>query len=56
MLSLLQIVFYYIPVGPPFSNNAREVLEDVPDALVQISNNLLLLLAICGTSDHIECI
>ncbi|XP_022906156.1 solute carrier family 35 member F6 [Onthophagus taurus] len=49
VLGLLQIPFYFIYVGHPFSNNSRGVLEDVIDAFVQINNNPLLLLAILGT-------
>ncbi|KAI4455094.1 hypothetical protein MML48_9g00003639 [Holotrichia oblita] len=49
VLGLLHIPFYYIYVGPPFSNNARGVLEDVVDAFTQIGNNYRLILAICGT-------
>lgn len=48
-LSLLQIPFYYIPVGAPFSDNSRGTLEDVVDAVVQIANNWRLVIAIAGT-------
>ncbi|KRT78800.1 hypothetical protein AMK59_6550, partial [Oryctes borbonicus] len=36
VLGLLHIPFYFIYVGPPFSNNARGVLEDIIDAFIQI--------------------
>ncbi|KAK9745386.1 EamA-like transporter family [Popillia japonica] len=49
VLGLLHIPFYYIYVGPPFSNNARGVLEDIVDGFTQIGNNYRLILAICGT-------
>ncbi|XP_071454976.1 solute carrier family 35 member F6 [Hetaerina americana] len=49
VLSLLQIPFYYIYVGEPFSGNPRGVLEDVIDGFVQLSNNPLLVCAFVGT-------
>lgn len=49
VLALLQIPFYYIKVGPPFSNNSRGVLEDAIDAFIQIGNNYNLVFAILGT-------
>lgn len=49
VLALLQIPFYFIKVGPPFSNNDRGVLEDALDAFVQLGNNYRLILAISGT-------
>jgi len=49
VLAFLQIPFYYIHVGPPFSNNSRGVLEDTIEAFIQISHNYKLFLAICGT-------
>lgn len=49
MLGTLLVPMYYIYVGPPFNNNARGVLEDVIDALVQMRNNYQLILAIMGT-------
>nr|CAG4651781.1 EOG090X051P [Triops cancriformis] len=48
-LSLLLVPMYYIPVGPPFNHNPREVLEDALDGLIQISNSYLLITAITGT-------
>ncbi|XP_068207612.1 solute carrier family 35 member F6-like isoform X2 [Palaemon carinicauda] len=44
-LSVLLIPMYYIP-GGMFSSNERGVLEDTPDAFLQIKNNPLLILAI----------
>ncbi|CAG7820076.1 unnamed protein product, partial [Allacma fusca] len=41
-LGFLMIPMYYIPVGPPFSNNPRGVLEDPIDGLIQLGNNPLL--------------
>ncbi|KAF5297027.1 hypothetical protein FQA39_LY12241 [Lamprigera yunnana] len=49
VLVVLQIPFYFIKVGPPFSDNARNVLEDAWDALVQMGNNYLLIMSILGT-------
>lgn len=49
VLGMLLIPMYFIQVGPPFNHNAHGVLEDLPDALVQISNNYQLVLAIIGT-------
>uniref|UniRef100_A0A8D8BC95 Solute carrier family 35 member F6 n=1 Tax=Culex pipiens TaxID=7175 RepID=A0A8D8BC95_CULPI len=49
ILGLLLIPMYFIQVMPPFNNNARGVLEDLPDALVQMKNNFQLIMAILGT-------
>lgn len=49
VLGMLLIPMYYIKVGPPFNHNAHGVLEDLPDALAQMSNNYQLILAILGT-------
>lgn len=49
ILGLLLIPMYFIQVMPPFNNNARGVLEDLPDALVQMKNNYQLIMAIIGT-------
>lgn len=46
VLFFLQIIFYWIPAGEPFTNNPRDVLEDSYDAFVQISNRNLLWLAL----------
>lgn len=48
-LGTLLVPFYYISVGPPFGENARGSLEDLPDALYQIKNNWQILCAILGT-------
>lgn len=48
-LSALLVPFYFIPVSPPFSNNAHHVLEDLPDALTQLANSGRLSLAMLGT-------
>ncbi|XP_066997027.2 solute carrier family 35 member F6 [Anabrus simplex] len=49
MLGLLLIPFYYIPVPPPFSDNSRSTLEDVPEAFVQMANQNLIICALIGT-------
>lgn len=49
VLSLLLIPMYYIHVPSPFNNNAHGVIEDLPDALAQIMDNKLLIIAITGT-------
>uniref|UniRef100_U5EUX3 Putative solute carrier family 35 member f6 n=1 Tax=Corethrella appendiculata TaxID=1370023 RepID=U5EUX3_9DIPT len=49
VLGLLLIPMYYIHVPAPFNTNAHGVLEDLPDALVQIGNNPFLIMAIGGT-------
>lgn len=49
VLSVLLVIFYWIPAPPHFGNNARGTVEDAIDGLVQISNNPVLLAAILGT-------
>ncbi|KAL1122051.1 hypothetical protein AAG570_003457 [Ranatra chinensis] len=49
VLGILQIPFYFISVPESFSGNPRQVLEDFPDAMVQLGNNGLLILSIVGT-------
>jgi len=49
MMSLLLVPFYYIKVGAPLAgNNSRGVIEDFPEAITQIMNNKLILLALTG--------
>ncbi|XP_018909013.1 solute carrier family 35 member F6 isoform X1 [Bemisia tabaci] len=48
ILSTLMFPMSYVKVGPPFSNNAQSVLEDFPDAIVQMRNNKLIVLALAG--------
>lgn len=48
VLALLQLPFYYIRVGPPFTNSTSGALEDVVDALVQVAHSWQLVLAILG--------
>lgn len=48
MLACLLGPFYFIHVPAPFNQNAHGVLEDLPDALMQIFNNPLLIAAITG--------
>lgn len=49
MMGVLLIPFYYIKVGDPFNNNnSRGVIEDFPEALTQIMNNKMILLALIG--------
>lgn len=50
ILSTLMFPMSYVKVGPPFSNNAQSVLEDFPDAIVQMRNNKLIVLALAGKS------
>jgi len=52
-LSLLLIPMYYIHVPSPFNNNAHGVIEDFPDAIAQIMDNKLLIIAISGTVSSI---
>lgn len=49
VLGALQVPFYYIPAGRPFADNSRGTLEDLPDALTQLSNNHMLIFAVLGT-------
>lgn len=49
ILGFMLIPLYYIHVGPPISNSPMGRLEDLNDALVQIKNNKLLLMALIGT-------
>ncbi|XP_058454828.1 solute carrier family 35 member F6 [Malaya genurostris] len=49
ILGVLLVPMYFITTFPPFNHNARGVLEDLPDALVQMKNNYQLILAIIGT-------
>ncbi|KAK9876116.1 hypothetical protein WA026_011234 [Henosepilachna vigintioctopunctata] len=49
VLSFLQIPFYFIKAGPPFTDNSSGSLEDALDAFVQISHSWQLVLAILGT-------
>ncbi|XP_044260608.1 solute carrier family 35 member F6 [Tribolium madens] len=49
VLGLLQIPFYYIKAGPPFTNNPHGTLEDAIDALIQIGHSWQLMFAILGT-------
>jgi len=48
MMSVLLVPFYYIKVVAPFPTNAHGVVEDFPDAITQIMNNKLILLAVIG--------
>ncbi|XP_050530933.1 solute carrier family 35 member F6-like [Daktulosphaira vitifoliae] len=47
-MSILLVPFYFIIVGLPFANNSRGSIEDFPDAIIQIMNNKLILLALIG--------
>ncbi|XP_055550587.1 solute carrier family 35 member F6 [Wyeomyia smithii] len=49
ILGVLLVPMYFITTVAPFNNNAHGVLEDLPDALVQMKNNYQLILAILGT-------
>lgn len=46
MMSLILVPCYYIKI--PFSTNPRGVIDDLPDAITQIMNNKLILLALIG--------
>lgn len=48
-LGVLLLPMYYIKVGSPFNHNAHGSLEDVIDAIVQLSHNWQLQMAISGT-------
>lgn len=48
MMSLLLIPFYYIKIDFLAGNNSRGVIEDFPEAITQIMNNKLILLALIG--------
>ena len=47
-LALLMIPMYFIPAGPPFSDNPRGVLEDALDGFAQLNNNGMLVVAFLG--------
>ena len=44
VLSVLLVVFYWVPAPPHFDNNARGTIEDVVDGLVQIGGYFLFFL------------
>ncbi|XP_037041338.1 solute carrier family 35 member F6 [Bradysia coprophila] len=48
-LGLLLVPMYYIKVGAPFNHNAHGSLEDLIDAMYQLSHNWQLQMAISGT-------
>ncbi|XP_050442960.1 solute carrier family 35 member F6-like [Adelges cooleyi] len=48
MMSVLLVPFYFIIVGAPIANNSRGSIEDFPEAIVQIMNNKVILLALIG--------
>uniref|UniRef100_A0A2H8TMK8 Transmembrane protein C2orf18 n=1 Tax=Melanaphis sacchari TaxID=742174 RepID=A0A2H8TMK8_9HEMI len=49
IMSLLLVPFYYIHVSPPLAgNNSRGVIEDFPEAIIQIMNNKWILVALIG--------
>lgn len=47
-MGILLVPFYFIIVGEPFANNSRGSIEDFPDAIIQIMNNKLILIALIG--------
>lgn len=49
MLAILQVPFYYIYVGAPFSHVPGGVLENIPDGFIQMGNNPLIIVATLGT-------
>lgn len=48
MMSMLLVPFYYIQVDFLSVKNSRGVIEDFPEAITQIMNNKLILLALIG--------
>jgi hypothetical protein len=50
-VGLLQIPFYFIKAGPPFTSNPHGSLEDAIDALLQIGHSWQLVMAILGEHD-----
>jgi len=48
MMSFLLVPFYYIKVDIFANNNSRGVIEDFPEAITQIMNNKIILLALIG--------
>lgn len=48
-LGALLVPFYYIKVGPPFSDNTTGSLENVFDALAQIGNSWQIMVSVLGT-------
>uniref|UniRef100_A0A1B6DHG4 EamA domain-containing protein n=1 Tax=Clastoptera arizonana TaxID=38151 RepID=A0A1B6DHG4_9HEMI len=48
-LGLLLVPFSFITVPYPFANNSNMTLEDVIDALVQMSNNFFIIVSLAGT-------
>ncbi|VVC26387.1 Chloroquine-resistance transporter-like,Nucleotide-sugar transporter-related [Cinara cedri] len=49
MMGSLLVPFYYIKVGSPLGDgNSRGVIEDFPEAITQIMNNKLILIALIG--------
>nr|CAD7197946.1 unnamed protein product [Timema douglasi] len=46
VLGILLIPFYYIKVPDSFSINSRGVLEDIPDAFIQMGNNNLIIMPV----------
>lgn len=52
-ISLLLIPFNFIKMSPPFADTIGGTIEDVPDALVQIGNNKLIVIALIGTMTSI---
>lgn len=48
-MGLLLVPFYYIKVGEYLgTSNPRGVIEDFPDAIIQIINNKWILIALIG--------
>ncbi|XP_045509896.1 solute carrier family 35 member F6 [Colias croceus] len=49
VLSVLLVIFYWVPAPPHFGHNPRGTVEDAIDGLIQIGNSPLLLFAVMGT-------
>lgn len=48
MIGSLLVPFYYIKTSVLGDTNPRGVIEDFPDAVTQIMNNKLILIALIG--------
>lgn len=47
ILTVLYVPLNFLKAGPPFGNNAHGVVEDFLDAIAQMANNFLIVLAHC---------
>lgn len=51
VLGCLLVPFHWIPVSPPFAENASGVLEDLPDAIKQMENNYWIIVSVFGMTN-----